>query len=238
MKISKQRKPAALTTAGKAGLRPAQGGRRCSRDAALLAASTAAMLAGTLEASAQEWPQRPIRIIVALGPGGGADIVSRILGPVDAGKTRTAGRHRKPPGGRRYDRQRSGRPRREGRLHARHDNCRAVVLRPPVMHKALRYDTLTAFDPISLVGHRKPVDRRHKAGLSRQGCKGTDRAREVGSRQIDVRPGQLRGCRSRLVGLLCHPLNLSHEDAARPWLISHTAESHGRACGCSGPRAV
>jgi tripartite-type tricarboxylate transporter receptor subunit TctC len=30
-------------------------------------------------APAQEWPQQPIRIIVSFGPGGGADIISRIL---------------------------------------------------------------------------------------------------------------------------------------------------------------
>ncbi|MGB9297899.1 MAG: tripartite tricarboxylate transporter substrate binding protein, partial [Pseudolabrys sp.] len=28
---------------------------------------------------AQDWPQRPIRIIVSFGPGGGADIIGRIL---------------------------------------------------------------------------------------------------------------------------------------------------------------
>lgn len=30
-------------------------------------------------ASAQDWPQRPVRIIVSFGPGGGADIIGRIL---------------------------------------------------------------------------------------------------------------------------------------------------------------
>jgi tripartite-type tricarboxylate transporter receptor subunit TctC len=34
----------------------------------------------TWQASGQEWPQRPIRIIVAFGAGGGADIIGRTIG--------------------------------------------------------------------------------------------------------------------------------------------------------------
>jgi tripartite-type tricarboxylate transporter receptor subunit TctC len=30
-------------------------------------------------AQAQEWPQKPIRLIIAFGPGGGTDIVGRII---------------------------------------------------------------------------------------------------------------------------------------------------------------
>src|SRR5712691_767477 len=30
-------------------------------------------------ATAQEWPQRPIRVLVGFGPGGGTDIVARIV---------------------------------------------------------------------------------------------------------------------------------------------------------------
>jgi tripartite-type tricarboxylate transporter receptor subunit TctC len=43
-------------------------------------ACSAALLAVTMQpASAQEWPTRPIRVIVGFGPGGGTDIVSRII---------------------------------------------------------------------------------------------------------------------------------------------------------------
>src|SRR5262245_1576434 len=42
-----------------------------------LAALLTMYLAGN--AAAQDWPQKPIRIIVSFGPGGGADIIGRIL---------------------------------------------------------------------------------------------------------------------------------------------------------------
>jgi tripartite-type tricarboxylate transporter receptor subunit TctC len=38
------------------------------------------VMAALAPASAQDYPQRPIRIIVSFGPGGGADIVARIVG--------------------------------------------------------------------------------------------------------------------------------------------------------------
>lgn len=44
-----------------------------------LAALAAALIAVPTAASAQEWPSRTVRIVVPNGPGGGTDIVSRIL---------------------------------------------------------------------------------------------------------------------------------------------------------------
>ena len=45
----------------------------------LLAVSAAAMLAGTRPAHSEDWPQRPLHMIVPFGPGGGADIIGRII---------------------------------------------------------------------------------------------------------------------------------------------------------------
>lgn len=46
----------------------------------LMLAAVLAVVAGLAKpAVAQDWPQRPIRIIVSFGPGGGADIIGRIL---------------------------------------------------------------------------------------------------------------------------------------------------------------
>ncbi len=42
-------------------------------------------------AAAQDWPQQPIRLIVSFGPGGGADIIGRILAELNAEQTRQAG---------------------------------------------------------------------------------------------------------------------------------------------------
>jgi tripartite-type tricarboxylate transporter receptor subunit TctC len=45
----------------------------------MLACVAASALAAPLPAFSQDWPQRQIRIIVSFGPGGGADIIGRIL---------------------------------------------------------------------------------------------------------------------------------------------------------------
>ena len=61
----------------------------------IVLAVTTVMLASGLASSstyAQEWPQKPIRIIVSFGPGGGADIIGRILAELDASSIGQASR--------------------------------------------------------------------------------------------------------------------------------------------------
>jgi len=45
----------------------------------LIGSATMPLLVPSGKAAAQEWPQRTIRIVVSFGPGGGADIVGRII---------------------------------------------------------------------------------------------------------------------------------------------------------------
>jgi tripartite-type tricarboxylate transporter receptor subunit TctC len=53
--------------------------RKRLRAVFMLACVAASALAAPLPAFSQDWPQRQIRIIVSFGPGGGADIIGRIL---------------------------------------------------------------------------------------------------------------------------------------------------------------
>jgi tripartite-type tricarboxylate transporter receptor subunit TctC len=115
----------------------------------MLAASTAALLAGTREAPAQEWPQRPIRIVVPFGPGGGADIIGRIVAQSLQEKLGQPVVIENRPGA-------AGTLGNEAVARADKDGytlgmMTAGQIIAAVMNKSLRYDTLTAFDPVSLV---------------------------------------------------------------------------------------
>jgi tripartite-type tricarboxylate transporter receptor subunit TctC len=115
----------------------------------LLALSAAALLAGTREAAAQDYPQRPIRVIVPFGPGGGADIIGRIIAQSLQEKLGQPVVIENRPGA-------AGTLGNEAVARADKDGYTLGIMTAgqiiaAVMNKSLRYDTLTAFDPVSQV---------------------------------------------------------------------------------------
>jgi tripartite-type tricarboxylate transporter receptor subunit TctC len=115
----------------------------------LLALSAAALLGGTREAAAQEWPQRPIRVIVPFGPGGGADIIGRIIAQSLQEKLGQPVVIENRPGA-------AGTLGNEAVARADKDGYTLGIMTAgqiiaAVMNKSLRYDALGAFDPVSQV---------------------------------------------------------------------------------------
>ncbi len=101
-------------------------------------------------ATAQDYPSRPIRIIVPFGPGGGGDIVGRIFGQVLQEKLGQPVVIENRPGA-------AGTLGNEVVARAEKDGYTIGVMTAGqiiagVMNKSLRYDTATAFEPISQVG--------------------------------------------------------------------------------------
>src|SRR6266481_4607390 len=115
----------------------------------LLAVSAAAMLAGTRPARAEDWPQRSVRVIVPFGPGGGADIIGRIVAQSLQEKLGQPVVIENRPGA-------AGTLGNEAVARADKDGYTLGIMTAgqiiaAVMNKSLRYDTLTAFDPVSMV---------------------------------------------------------------------------------------
>jgi tripartite-type tricarboxylate transporter receptor subunit TctC len=100
-------------------------------------------------ATAQDYPTRPIRIVVSFGPGGGADIVSRILGQSLSEKLGQPVIIENRPGA-------AGTIGNEVVARAEKDGYTLGIMTAgqiiaAAMNKSLRYDTLTAFDPVGQV---------------------------------------------------------------------------------------
>src|SRR5262245_13847456 len=112
-------------------------------------AVAAACLALAASAQAQEWPQKPIRVVIAFGPGGGTDIVGRIIGQSLQEKLGQPVVIENRPGA-------AGTLGNEAVARADKDGYTLGIMTAgqiiaAVMNKSLRYDTLTAFEPVSQV---------------------------------------------------------------------------------------
>jgi tripartite-type tricarboxylate transporter receptor subunit TctC len=115
----------------------------------VLAGAGAVLLSGTVDAMAQEWPQRPIRLIVPFGPGGGSDIVSRIIGQSLTEKLGQPVVIENRPGA-------AGMIGNEAVARSEKDGYTMGIMTAgqiiaTVMNKTMRYDQKTAFDPIGMV---------------------------------------------------------------------------------------
>ena len=115
---------------------------------AIMAALAVCALAA-VPAAAQDYPTQPIRLIVSFGPGGGADIVGRILAQSLQDKLGQPVVIENKPGA-------AGTIGNEVVARADKDGYTLGIMTAgqiiaAVMNKSLRYDTATAFEPISMV---------------------------------------------------------------------------------------
>src|SRR6201987_1114953 len=114
----------------------------------LLAVSTAWLL-GAAEAAAQEWPQRPVGMIVPFGPGGGADIIGRIVAQSLQEKLgQPVVVENRPGAGGTLGNEAVARGERGGYTLG---VMTAGQIIAAGMSKSLGYDALKAFDPVSQV---------------------------------------------------------------------------------------
>jgi len=100
-------------------------------------------------AVAQDYPNKPIRLIVSFGPGGGADIVGRILGQAITERLGQPVVIENRPGA-------AGTIGNEVVARAEKDGYTLGIMTAgqiiaAVINKSLRYDTATAFEPIAQV---------------------------------------------------------------------------------------
>src|SRR6266446_5168817 len=135
---------------------PQGGGERTARAAPSLMltrrsliAVAAAAFAGARAAHAEDWPQRNVRMIVPFGPGGGADIIGRIVAQSLQEKLGQPVVIENRPGA-------AGTLGSEAVARAEKDGYTLGIMTAgqmiaAVMNKSLRHDTLTAFDPVSQV---------------------------------------------------------------------------------------
>src|SRR6266540_1763296 len=128
---------------------PCGGGKLMLTRRSLLGVCAAALLGSTRAARAQDWPQRPVRIIIPFGPGGGSDIIGRIVAQALQDKLGQPVVIENRPGA-------AGTLGNEAVARADKDGYTLGIMTAgqiiaAVMNKSLRYDTLTAFDPVAQV---------------------------------------------------------------------------------------
>jgi tripartite-type tricarboxylate transporter receptor subunit TctC len=112
---------------------------------ALLALSLSA-----LSSRAQDWPNRPIRIIVGFGAGGGTDIAARIIAEhLQKALGQPVVVENRVGGGGNTAAEAVARGPKDGYTALMMSNAHVIA---PAMYKSLRYDSVNDFDMVSMVG--------------------------------------------------------------------------------------
>ena len=112
----------------------------------------AACVAAVLPAAAQDYPSKPIRIIVPVAPGGITDIAARAAGDYIARKSRPAGGDREPHRRRRQYRHRRW-SRRRHRTATRSVSCATTQIAiNPFVFKKMPFDPLNDLVPVAPIG--------------------------------------------------------------------------------------
>src|SRR3954471_4233798 len=99
---------------------------------------------------AQEWPTKPIRIVVGFGPGGGTDIAARIVAePLSKALGQPVVVENRPGAGGNTAAEAVAKGPKDGYTALMMSNAHAVA---PAIYKALRYDSVSDFAMVSMVG--------------------------------------------------------------------------------------
>src|SRR5258705_9093803 len=108
------------------------------------------VLAQVAPLQAQDWPQKPIRIVVGFGAGGGTDIAARIVAqPLSEILGQPVVVENKPGAGGTTAAEQVARSPKDGYTALMLSNAHAIA---PAVYKTLRYDSIADFDMVSLVG--------------------------------------------------------------------------------------
>ena len=117
--------------------------------AALLAAVVSFGAVATLS-QAQDWPTRPIRIIVGFGAGGGTDIAARIIAePLSKALGQPVVVENRVGAGGTAAAEQVAKSAKDGYMALMMSNAHAVT---PAIYKSLRYDPIKDFQMVSMVG--------------------------------------------------------------------------------------
>jgi tripartite-type tricarboxylate transporter receptor subunit TctC len=112
--------------------------------------AVAALSVVSIPSHAQEWPNRPIRIIVGFGAGGGTDIAARIIAEhLSKSLGQPVVVENRVGGGGNTAAEAVARGPKDGYTALMMSNAHVIA---PAMYKSLRYDSVKDFEMVSMVG--------------------------------------------------------------------------------------